>query len=55
MKDSNYLKVKRIYDLILQYEEEYGRTIALETLEVSNEVREITTIDDLLVDLENNK
>jgi acyl carrier protein len=52
---SNYEKLKRIYELILSYDEEYGKPISLETLEVSNEVREIKTIDDLLEDLENKK
>lgn len=55
VKDRNYKKLKRIYELILQYEEEYGTPTALETIEVSNHVRTITTIDELLEDLENNK
>lgn len=54
-EDKNYLKLKRIYELILHYEKEYGRNIALETIEVSNKVRTINTIDELLEDLENNK
>lgn len=53
--DDNYIKLKRIYELILHYENEYGRKIALETIEVSNKVRAIKTIDELLEDLENNK
>lgn len=53
--NDNYIKLKRIYELILHYENEYGRKIALETIEVSNKVREITTIEELLEDLENNK
>lgn len=53
--DNNYKKLKRIYELILHYEKEYGRNIALETIEVSNKVRTIKTIDELLEDLENNK
>lgn len=55
VKDKNYEKLKRIYQLILQYEEEYGTRIALETIEVSNRVRTITTINELLEDLDNNK
>ncbi|MBN1059358.1 hypothetical protein [Clostridium botulinum] len=55
IKIKNYLKLKRIYELILHYEEEYGQKIALETIEVSNQIRIITTIDELLEDLENDK
>lgn len=53
--DDNYIKLKRIYELILHYENEYGKKIELETIEVSNRVRVIKTIDELLEDLENNK
>lgn len=52
---SNYEKLKRIYELIISYQKEYGKPISLQTLEVSNKVRETKTIDDLLEDLENNK
>ena len=52
---NNFEKLKRIYKLILQYEGEYGSRISLETLEVSNNIREINTIDDLLENLEDNK
>lgn len=52
---NNYEKLKRIYELILSYQKNYGKKISLETLEVSNNIREIKTIDDLFEDLENNK
>jgi hypothetical protein len=52
---SNYEKLKRIYELILSYDDSYGKRISLDTLKVSNKVREIITIYDLLEDLENNK
>lgn len=54
-RNDNYLKLRRIYELILHYENEYGKKIALETIEVSNKIRKITTIDELLEDLENDK
>jgi len=52
---NNYEKLERIYKLILSYKDEYEDKISLETLKVSNDIREIKTVDDLLEDLENNK
>lgn len=54
-KDENFRKLKRIYELILRYNEEYGETVALETIEVSNNLSSIQTIDEFLEELEKNK
>lgn len=46
--------LSKIYDLILLFDKEYGRTISIETLEIMNNNIGIESIEDLLIALECN-
>ena len=52
---NNLEKVKKIYDLIVLYEKQYGRRVSFETFEVSNNDIPIESLDDFLEVLEQNK